>query len=79
MEQLLIFLVIAIVLFLVVRFFWLWYWKVDERVGLLKDIRDAMQQLSLDAAESNDHLQAISTSLRQTLTTSTTVAAPPSA
>ena len=37
---LLITLVILVVIFLVLREFFCWYWKINERLALLKDIRD---------------------------------------
>ena len=34
---------VALAVFLVVRWFWLWYWRVDEQVALLKDIARSLQ------------------------------------
>ncbi|HEU5317194.1 MAG TPA: hypothetical protein VFX49_13880 [Chloroflexota bacterium] len=37
--------VVLIVVFVVIRAFWLWYWKIDEQVALLKQIRDRLDRL----------------------------------
>jgi hypothetical protein len=44
-------LVVTVVVFLVVRWFWLWYWKVNEQVSLLKDIRAELRGLRTTLAE----------------------------
>jgi len=36
-------LLLLLVVFLVVRVFWLWYWRVDEQVELLKAIAKGVQ------------------------------------
>lgn len=38
-------LLLVLVVFLVVRVFWLWYWRVDEQVELLKAIAKGVQLL----------------------------------
>ncbi len=38
--------VIAIIIFILTRKFWCWYWKINEVVDLLKDIRDRMDKES---------------------------------
>jgi hypothetical protein len=38
-------LVIVILVFLIIRAFWLWYWKVNEQITLLEEIRDGIQSL----------------------------------
>lgn len=38
LTALIIFLLLPVVVFLLVRQFWLWYWKVNEQIALLKEI-----------------------------------------
>jgi len=33
---------LILVLFLVIRSFWLWYWKIDKITDLLTEIRDRL-------------------------------------
>jgi hypothetical protein len=35
----------TLVVFLVVRWFWLWYWRVNEQLEVLQDIRAGLQRL----------------------------------
>ncbi len=35
---------LVLVLFLVIRSFWLWYWKVDKILDLLTEIRDRLNK-----------------------------------
>jgi hypothetical protein len=44
-RELLILGIILIVIPLVIRAFWLWYWKVNEIVTLLKDIRERLDKI----------------------------------
>ena len=37
--------VFALVVFLVGRWFWLWYWRVNEQLEVLKDIKASLQRL----------------------------------
>lgn len=37
---------VVVAVFLVVRFFWLWYWRVNEIVGLLGAIREELHALN---------------------------------
>lgn len=43
LSGLIVILVVLIVLFLIFRAIVLWYWKVDEQVALLKDLRDELR------------------------------------
>jgi hypothetical protein len=45
-------LIVLIVLFVIVRAFWLWYWKINEGIGLLKDIRASLRVLERAAMAS---------------------------
>ncbi len=35
---------LILVLFLVIRSFWLWYWKIDKITELLTEIRDRLNK-----------------------------------
>ena len=35
MEVLLVFFIVLVIIFIVIRAFWLWYWKINETVSLL--------------------------------------------
>ncbi len=35
---------LILVLFLVIRSFWLWYWKIDKITELLTEIRDRLHK-----------------------------------
>jgi len=35
---------LILVLFLVIRSFWLWYWKIDKITDLLTEIRDRLNK-----------------------------------
>jgi hypothetical protein len=41
---------IAFVVFLISREFFCWYWKINEMVGLLSDVRDLLGRASSTAA-----------------------------
>jgi len=43
--------VIASILFLVLRAFWLWYWRISEIVNLLKSIDKRLAKMSNDEIE----------------------------
>ena len=43
---------LLLVLFLVIRSFWLWYWKIDKITELLTEIRDRLNKSSLPVQES---------------------------
>jgi hypothetical protein len=49
MENWVMLLLAAVVVFLLFREFWCWYWKQSEQVNLLKEIRDSLRRL--EAAE----------------------------
>ncbi len=36
--------VVSIIIFIVMREFWCWYWKINERIELLKDISEKLGQ-----------------------------------
>jgi hypothetical protein len=42
--------VVAAVVFLVGRWFWLWYWRVNEQLEVLKDIKGSLQRLEQRSA-----------------------------
>lgn len=44
-------LIALIVLFMVCRAIVLWYWKVNEQVALLKEIRDSLRTLTVARIE----------------------------
>lgn len=43
---LIIFLIVTIVIFLICRELVCWYWKQNEQVALLKEIRDLLKQIA---------------------------------
>ena len=47
-----IFLVFCVIIFLLLREFFCWYWKINERISLLKDIKKRLEfsKLHLDVA-----------------------------
>lgn len=38
----------ALGIFLAIRAVMLWYWRVDEQIALLRDIRDSLKTLSVE-------------------------------
>lgn len=45
MDSAVIVLVIAIVVFLIFREVWCWYWKINEAIKLLQSIDESLKQL----------------------------------
>jgi hypothetical protein len=45
MEAQIIFLLILVVIFLITRWFWCWYFRINERVALLKEINTSLSKL----------------------------------
>jgi len=48
-----VFLLLSLVIFLVTRWFWCWYFKINEMVNLLKSIDASLQQLPAVAKSRN--------------------------
>jgi hypothetical protein len=45
MEAQILFLLILVVIFIVTRWFWCWYFRINERVALLKEINSSLTKL----------------------------------
>lgn len=51
-------LMIVVGLFLVLRHIALWYWRVDEQVALLREIRDLLKHQYVAAVRDGEHAAA---------------------
>lgn len=51
------FLLVWVGLFILLRKFVLWYWRVDEIVGLLKDIRGELRVFRSDVGDITERLR----------------------
>jgi hypothetical protein len=40
-------LIVLVVVFILTRVFWLWYWNISEGISLLKQMRDSLRVLEL--------------------------------
>ena len=58
--QIAVFLGVLVLIFLAVRQLFLWYWRIDERVELLTEIRDSLK--GVRAAKAAKSVQRVSVS-----------------
>jgi hypothetical protein len=49
--------IVALVVFLVLRGFWCWYWKINDIVSLLKSQNKLLLQILRDGVGSGDSVQ----------------------
>ena len=52
-------LVFGILIFLVLRELWCWYWKINKRLGLQEKQLDTLQELVTSQNETNQHLKEL--------------------
>lgn len=77
-STLLITLVVLVVIFLVLREFFCWYWKINQSIALLTEIRDLLAGKALPAAASSVGPNVTSTPAAP-IASGTAAAAPPAA